>query len=83
MDRIDIYSDLDFFAIVEEGYKQAYIDSLEWLGDVHPIAYQFRNTVDGYKLLFADGIFSMTPRNVPGCAASDEGCLVKPRTCSS
>lgn len=57
LDRIDAYSDLDFFAIVEEGYKQAYIDSLEWLSDVHPITYQFRNTVDGYKLLFGDGIF--------------------------
>ena len=57
VDRIDIYSDLDFFAVVEEGYKQAYIDSLGWLSDIHPIAYQFRNTDDGYKLLFADGIF--------------------------
>ena len=57
LDRIDVYSDLDFFAIVEEGYKQAYIDSLEWLSDIQPIAYRFRNTVDGYKLLFADGIF--------------------------
>ena len=57
LDRIDAYSDLDFFAIVEEGYKQAYIDSLEWLSDVHPIAYRFHNTVEGYKLLFADGIF--------------------------
>jgi lincosamide nucleotidyltransferase B/F len=42
---------------VEAGFKQAYIDSLAWLSDVHPVAYQFRNTVDGYKLLFADGIF--------------------------
>jgi lincosamide nucleotidyltransferase B/F len=57
LDRIDAYSDLDFFAIVEDGYKQAYIDSLQWLRDIHPVAYQFRNTVDGYKLLFADGIF--------------------------
>ncbi len=56
-DRIDAYSDLDFFVLVEDGYKQAYIDSLEWLSDVHPVAYRFRNTVDGYKLLFADGIF--------------------------
>ncbi|HEX5838959.1 MAG TPA: hypothetical protein VFY26_14080 [Anaerolineales bacterium] len=57
LDRIDEYSDLDFFAIVEEGYKQSYLDSLQWLGDVHPIAYSFLNTEDGYKLLFADGIF--------------------------
>jgi lincosamide nucleotidyltransferase B/F len=57
LDRIDAYSDLDFFVIVEDGYKQAYIDSLGWLSDIHPVAYLFRNTVDGYKLLFADGIF--------------------------
>ncbi len=57
LDRLDACSDLDFFAIVEAGYKQAYIESLGWLSGIHPIAFQFRNTVDGYKLLFADGIF--------------------------
>ena len=57
LDRIDAYSDLDFFAIVEQGYKLTYINSLHWLSDIHPIAYHFRNTEDGYKLLFADGIF--------------------------
>ena len=57
LDRIDEYSDLDFFVIVDEGYKKSFIDSLQWLSDVHPIAYSFLNTVDGYKLLFADGIF--------------------------
>jgi lincosamide nucleotidyltransferase B/F len=57
LDRLDEYSDLDFFVIVEEGFKHSYLDSLEWLSNVHPIAYQFLNTDDGYKLLFADGIF--------------------------
>ena len=57
LDRLDSYSDLDFFVIVEEGYKRSYLDSLGWLSDVHPIAYRFLNTDDGYKLLFADGIF--------------------------
>lgn len=57
LDRLDAYSDLDFFVIVEKGYKRAYIDSLRWLSDVQPIAYEFLNTDDGYKLLFADGIF--------------------------
>ncbi len=56
-DRLDAYSDLDFFAIVEAGYKQRYIDDLGWLSAVAPVAYAFRNTVDGYKLLFADEIF--------------------------
>lgn len=57
LDRLDRYSDLDFFVIVEPGYKRRYLDSLEWLSDVHPIAYRFLNTEDGYKLLFADGVF--------------------------
>ncbi|MGE5377698.1 MAG: hypothetical protein ACM3XO_21770 [Bacteroidota bacterium] len=57
LDRLDAYSDLDFFAIVERGYKTTYINSLDWLSNVQPIAYSFQNTKDGYKLLFADGIF--------------------------
>ncbi len=56
MERIDAYSDLDFFAIVEPGFKQHYIDNLEWMAAA-PIAYAFRNTGDGYKLLYTDDIF--------------------------
>ena len=55
--RLDEYSDLDFFAIVESGYKQLYIENLDWLSKIAPISYHFLNTPDGYKLLFADGIF--------------------------
>lgn len=57
LDRLDAYSDLDFFVIVEEGYKRGYLDSLRWLSDIQPIAYSFLNTEDGYKVLFEDGIF--------------------------
>ena len=56
-DRLDQYSDLDFFAIVKPGSKSRFIDNLDWLETVHPLAYYFRNTVDGYKALFEDGIF--------------------------
>lgn len=55
--RMDDYSDLDFFAIVETGYKRRYIDDLDWLSNIAPIAFHFLNSPDGYKLLFADGIF--------------------------
>ncbi len=55
--RLDEHSDLDFFAIVEEGCKRGYLDDLSWLSDLCPIAYCFRNTDDGCKLLFADDIF--------------------------
>lgn len=55
--RLDAFSDLDFFAIVEPGHKARYIDSLDWLAAAHPIAWHFQNTVDGHKALMADGIF--------------------------
>ena len=41
-DRIDAYSDLDFFAIVKPNRKQRFMDNLDWLAA--PIAYSFRNT---------------------------------------
>lgn len=64
--RLDEFSDLDFFAIVEPGYKQAFIDDLSWLQVVHPLAYTFRNTPDGYKVLFADQIFAEVAVFEPG-----------------
>jgi hypothetical protein len=56
LDRLDEFSDLDFFVIVKVGSKQAFLENLDWLA-VRPIVYQFLNTVDGYKLLYDDGIF--------------------------
>ena len=55
--RLDAYSDLDLFIIVEEGYKDFFLEKLDWLSSIRPLAYQFRNTDDGYKTLFDDGIF--------------------------
>ncbi len=57
LDRLDEFSDLDFFAIVEPGCKAEFIEHLEWLSSICPIAYSFRNTPDGHKLLFQDGVF--------------------------
>jgi hypothetical protein len=56
-DRLDAYSDLDFFAIVRPGHKPAFLRDLGWLHSINPIAYVFQNTDDGCKLLFEDGIF--------------------------
>ncbi len=55
--RLDEYSDLDFFVIVAPGYKARFIDDLDWLSSVSPIGFSFRNTVDGHKALFSDGLF--------------------------
>jgi hypothetical protein len=57
LDRLDDYSDLDFFVIVEPEQKTSFLTNLDWLSSLAPIAYHFQNTVDGYKLLFADGVF--------------------------
>lgn len=57
LDRLDDYSDLDFFAIVQPGHKASFINNLDWLSTIAPVAYAFPNTPDGYKLLYADGIF--------------------------
>jgi hypothetical protein len=57
LDRLDPYSDLDFFVVVTPGSKASYLNDLSWLSAVAPIAYHFPNTPDGYKLLYADGIF--------------------------
>lgn len=57
IDRIDEYSDLDFFVVCKEGFKKRFIEDLDWLENVGFISFRFRNTVDGYKLLFQDGVF--------------------------
>lgn len=56
-ERLDAYSDIDFFAVVAAGHKAAYLADLGWLMGLAPVAYHFRNTRDGYKLLYADGVF--------------------------
>lgn len=56
-DRLDQYSDLDFFVIVKSGSKPHYLNDLTWLTDIAPVAYSFANTQDGCKLLYEDGVF--------------------------
>lgn len=69
-ERLDAYSDLDFFVIVKSGCKPGYLANLEWLAAVAPLAYYFQNTADGYKALFADGIFCEFAIFEPGELAS-------------
>lgn len=58
IERLDAYSDLDFFAVVQPGTKEQFLADLAWLAAPCPLAYRFRNTPDGYKLLYEDGIFA-------------------------
>jgi hypothetical protein len=55
--RMDDYSDMDFFLIVEKGCKQSYINHLSWLA-IKPIVFQFKNTKDGHKVLFENDVFA-------------------------
>lgn len=56
--RLDDHSDLDFFVIVDDDARQRYLDSVDWLEAVHPLAFSFANTADGRKALWADGLFA-------------------------
>lgn len=56
-DRLDEYSDLDFFAIVQSGFKASFLNDLIWLIAIYPVTFWFQNTKDGCKLLYEDGIF--------------------------
>ena len=57
LERLDAFSDLDFFVIAKPGKKQYFLDSLAWLEPIQPVVFSFLNTVDGCKLLFSDAIF--------------------------
>ncbi len=57
IERMDKYSDLDFFVIVNNGKKQRFIENLDWLTDISETNYYFLNTKDGYKLLYKDGVY--------------------------
>lgn len=46
-----------FFVIVEAGQKDRYIDRLDWLEETYPLAYAFKNSDVGCKILFEDGIY--------------------------
>jgi hypothetical protein len=54
--RIDAWSDLDFFVVVQPEAKARYIADLAWLSGVHPLVWSYRNTVDGHKALMQDGV---------------------------
>ena len=58
LDRLDEHSDMDFFVVVDDGAKQRYLDSIDWLEALAPVRFSFANSVDGRKVLFADGLFA-------------------------
>src|SRR5215218_559309 len=58
LERLDDHSDMDFFVVVEDAAKRRYLDSIDWLEELAPVDFSFPNSVDGRKVLFADGLFA-------------------------
>jgi lincosamide nucleotidyltransferase B/F len=58
LDRLDDYSDLDFFVVVKDDYKAEFIANLDWLSCARSISFAFKNTPDGYKVLFDDDVYA-------------------------
>ena len=81
LDRLDDHSDLDFFVVVEDRALRRYLDSIDWLEELSPVAFSFPNTVAGRKVLFADGLYAeyavftldglapVPPRRVGSCGS--------------
>ena len=55
--RMDQYSDIDFFLVVEEGVSSRFIDDNSWFGRELPIVFSFRDTEHGNKVLLENGVF--------------------------
>jgi hypothetical protein len=53
--RLDDYSDIDFFLIVKKGHKHSFIETLSWLTPLEPV-FCYQNTKDGYKVLLANHV---------------------------
>lgn len=58
LERMDEWSDLDFFVIVEKGKQISYLNNLDWLESCAPLSYVFRNTKDGHKIMWNDGLYA-------------------------
>jgi lincosamide nucleotidyltransferase B/F len=58
LDRLDGYSDLDFFVVAKDGRKAEFLANLAWLSHVRSLSFAFKNTPDGYKVLFDDDIYA-------------------------
>ncbi len=57
LERFDEWSDLDFFVIARPGKKWRFIENLDWLNSSGEPAYHFKNSPDGCKYLYKDGVY--------------------------
>ena len=54
--RLDKYSDIDFFIVVEKAFKNVLLKDISWL-EVAKVAWWYQETPDGLKVMYEDGIF--------------------------
>ncbi len=57
-ERLDAYSDLDFYLVVRPGAKQRFFNNIDWLEAAAPVVFRYRGPGDGLHILFADGIYA-------------------------
>ena len=57
LQRIDEYSDLDFFLIVKDGFSRSLRETNSWFAERLPIGFWFRDTEHGNKVLLDNGVF--------------------------
>ena len=66
-ERLDQYSDLDFFVIVKDDYKQAYIQDLTWLSKLEPLHFttkiQWTDIKFYLKMMFFVNLLSLKLMN--------------------
>lgn len=55
--RLDKYSDLDFFVIVSPDAQEQMIESTNWLSFVGELDFVFKNSDHGCKALYNDGVY--------------------------
>ncbi|NJR20201.1 MAG: hypothetical protein HC777_01020, partial [Hyphomonadaceae bacterium] len=56
LERLDPYSDLDFFVIVKAATKAHFLADLSWLETGSELIFAHRNTIDGWKTLDGEGV---------------------------
>lgn len=49
--------DIGLMLLVEPGYKQKFLEDINWLADIQHIAFEFRRSPGHFRFLFSDGIF--------------------------
>ena len=55
--RLDQYSDLDFFVVVLPDIQEQMIESTSWLSSIGELDFVFKNSDHGCKALYHDGVY--------------------------